>query len=324
MRFGPVPVDEAAGAILAHSTQLPGARLRKGRVLSAEDVAALAGAGHDSVTVARPDPGEIGEDPAADRLAAALLAPGLRASRAATGRANLYARGKGVLRIDRAAVDALNRVHPMITLATVPEWYRADAGTMLATIKIISYAVPEEALDRAAAAGRGAFAFHRVARRRARLIQTVTGDRAGKSKAVHARLAALGLESLPERSVPHETGALARALAAEVEADLVLILTGSATSDIDDVAPAALVAAGGRVDHFGMPVDPGNLLFLGALGDRPVIGLPGCARSPARNGADWVLERVACGVPVDGADIAGMGVGGLLKETPDRGRPREG
>jgi molybdenum cofactor cytidylyltransferase len=102
-----------------------------------------------------------------------------------------------------------------------------------------------------------------------------------------------------------------------------MILTASATSDPEDVGPAAVRAAGGIVERFGMPVDPGNLLFLGRVGTRPVIGLPGCARSPAPNGADWVLERVVCGVEVTDADIAAMGVGGLLKETAARGRPRE-
>jgi molybdenum cofactor cytidylyltransferase len=63
-------------------------------------------------------------------------------------------------------------------------------------------------------------------------------------------------------------------------------------------------------------------LFLGALGSKPVIGLPGCARSPALNGADWILERVICGIPVGADDIAAMGVGGLLKEIPTRPRPR--
>jgi molybdenum cofactor cytidylyltransferase len=72
-----------------------------------------------------------------------------------------------------------------------------------------------------------------------------------------------------------------------------------------------------------MPVDPGNLLFLGDINGRPVIGLPGCARSPALNGADWVLARVVCGIPVRSADIAAMGVGGLLKEIPTRPQPRQ-
>ena len=108
----------------------------------------------------------------------------------------------------------------------------------------------------------------------------------------------------------------------EAPGEMVLILTGSATSDIADTAPAALVAAGGGVIHYGMPVDPGNLLFLGDLAGKPVIGLPGCARSPALNGADWVLERLICGISVSADDIMGWGVGGLLKEIPERGHPR--
>ena len=100
-------------------------------------------------------------------------------------------------------------------------------------------------------------------------------------------------------------------------------MTGSATSDLHDVAPEAVRRAGGQVERFGMPVDPGNLLFTGRIGTRPVIGLPGCARSPALNGADWVLERLACGLEVGDDDIAAMGVGGLLKEIPLRPQLRE-
>jgi molybdenum cofactor cytidylyltransferase len=121
--------------------------------------------------------------------------------------------------------------------------------------------------------------------------------------------------------VDHDAQAIATALKS-ADAPLICILTGSATSDLHDTAPEGLRRAGGTVAHFGMPVDPGNLLFLGHLGDRPVIGLPGCARSPALNGADWVLERLICGVTVTPADIAAMGVGGLLKEIPSRPRPR--
>ena len=84
-----------------------------------------------------------------------------------------------------------------------------------------------------------------------------------------------------------------------------------------------IVAAGGEILHFGMPVDPGNLLLLGRLDGRPVLGLPGCCRSPKRNGFDWVLERLAAGLEVTGRDIMRMGVGGLLSEIPSRPQPRE-
>lgn len=329
MKFGPVPIAEAEGAILAHSELVGGRKLRKGRKLEAADITAMAGAGLTEVTVARLEPGDVHEDAAATRLAQAILgknpaALGLRASRAATGRVNLYSDLRGVAEIDPARVDALNAVDPMITLATVPRWQFMGPGGMVATVKIISYAVPEAALARAEAVAGGAMRMRPVVHGSARLIQTAvdTDDAAKGHKAIHSRLEALGIPMGEKTVVPHQEDAIAAALAASAE-DMLLILTGSATSDLHDTAPEAVRRAGGRVIHFGMPVDPGNLLFLGELAGRPVIGLPGCARSPARNGADWVLERVACGVDVTGADIAAMGVGGLLKEIPSRPQPRE-
>ncbi len=324
MRFGPVPLAQAAGAVLAHST----GPLRKGRVLSGEDCDLLAAAGVTSVIVARMDPGDVAEDAAAMRIARALVpdpeGQGLAIGPATTGRVNLSATGPGVIRLDAAAIGRLNAVEPMITLATVADWQRCEARMMVATVKIISYAVPEAAVAAAEAAARGA--IHRLAPviRTASLIETVIPghDPGPKGKAaMAARLERLGVSLEAVTEVAHDEAALAAALAT-APGDLLLILTASATSDPADVAPAALRRAGGVVDRFGMPVDPGNLLFIGALDRRPVIGLPGCARSPALNGADWVLERVVCGAAPDAAAIGAMGVGGLLKEIPSRPRPR--
>lgn len=324
MEFGPLPLAEAEGAILAHSLALPGGRLRKGRVLTAEDLAALAAAGHRSVTAARLAPGDLGEDAAAARLAAALSGPGVAPGPAATGRVNLFADGPGLARVNAAAIHAANAVDPMLTVATVPPWQRMGRGGMVATVKVISYGVPERAVAAAEAAGAGALALAPPVLRTARLIETVTDPSAPRTKgrtAVAARLERLGVALAPAEVVPHAAGPLAAALAAARE-ELILVLTASATSDIRDTAPEAVRAAGGQVSRFGLPVDPGNLLFLGAIGPRPVIGLPGCARSPALNGADWIMERVICGHPPDDAAIAAMGVGGLLKDIPERGRPR--
>ncbi|MBF9034533.1 molybdopterin biosynthesis protein [Rhodobacterales bacterium HKCCE2091] len=331
MIFGPVPLAKAEGAVLAHSLETAGGRLRKGRVLSADDVTALSDAGHDQVIVARLEPGDVGEDAAAARLAAALVpdpeAQGLTRDAAFTGRANLRAGGPGVLALDPAAIAAVNAIDPGITLATLPEWQRVATGMMVATVKIIAYAVAEDALARAEDAARGAIRRVAPVLATAELIVTdLKGAEVGRDdkgvRSIEGRLKALGVELSRLRTVRHEAGAVTAALA-EVEADLALILTASATSDAADVGPGGLVAAGGELIRFGMPVDPGNLLFLGRLGERPVIGLPGCARSPALNGADWVLERVVCGIDVTASDIAGMGVGGLLTEIPTRPQPRE-
>ncbi|NIZ09252.1 molybdopterin-binding protein [Pseudooceanicola sp. HF7] len=329
MRFGPVPLAQAEGALLAHSMRLPEGRLRKGALLGAAELHALAAAGVEEVIVARLDPGDVAEDAAAETLARALVADrgGLRLGRAGTGRVNIYADGPGLAQVDARKVRALNAVEPMITLATVPEWQRVAERTMVATVKIISYAVPGAALEAACAAGAGALCLRPMQHRRVGLILTRIDGQANPEAgrdAVELRVTRLGGRLVHAETVAHEGAALAAALrrAADV-CDAVLILTGSATSDPQDVAPGALRAAGGQVTRFGMPVDPGNLLFFGALGDLPVIGLPGCARAPALNGADWVLERMLCGQALEAEDIAAMGVGGLLKEIPTRPQPRD-
>ncbi|MFD1509341.1 molybdopterin-binding protein [Lacimonas salitolerans] len=327
MKFGPVPLDQAEGAILAHSLRLDVARLPKGHVLTAADIATLRAASVDQVTVARLDAGDIQENAAAHRLAQALapdpVSQGLRLSGAGAGRVNLIADRPGIVRLDVQRLHAINAIEPMITVATLPDLARVDPGTMLATIKIISYAVPQTALDAACADAAGALRVSAPVFRTATLIETtLDGDAPDKGRRVtQTRLERLGLTLTDRVIVRHDATEIAAAVQ-QAPGQVLLILTASATSDAHDTAPEGLRAAGGQVVRFGMPVDPGNLLFLGHLGDKPVLGLPGCARSPALNGADWVLERVVCGIDIGGQDIAAMGVGGLLKEIPSRPRPR--
>jgi molybdenum cofactor cytidylyltransferase len=325
MKFGPVPLADAPGAILAHSV----AGLRKGRHLTASDLAQLAAAGVAEVVVARLSADDLHEDAAAAQLATALVpdmaGQGLRLTPATTGRVNIHATSAGVILIDSAAISALNSVNPLITLATLAPFRRVAAAEMVGTVKIIAYGVPRCDVEAACRQATGALRLARPVLETATLIETtVTGD-APPTKgrdALRLRLLRFGIRLTDRIVCPHHPKALADELG-RAPGEALFILTASATSDPADVGPAALRLSGGTVTRFGMPVDPGNLLFLGALGDRPVIGLPGCARSPALNGADWVMERVLCGLRVSAEDVAAMGVGGLLKESPARGRPRD-
>jgi molybdenum cofactor cytidylyltransferase len=330
MKFGPMKLADAEGAILAHSVALGAGRLRKGRVLDQADLAALRAAGYESLTLARLDPTDIHEDAAALAVARALVpdpvAAGVVLRAVGTGRVNIIATGPGLVQLDGALINAVNHIDCAITVATLPDLMRVEARAMLATVKIIPYGVAGDAVRRACVAAEGAGALRVLSPviRRATLIQTFV-DRAETGAKGHAvtaaRLALLGVALDPLCLVPHDLAPLAGAIRMAA-GEVVLILTGSATSDIYDTAPEALRMAGGDVVHFGMPVDPGNLLFLGRLGARPVIGLPGCAKSPALNGADWVMERIFCGLEVTPATLMSLGVGGLLTEIPTRPRPR--
>lgn len=335
MKFGPTPLDEAEGAVLAHTIRLQGGAIKKGVRLTREHVEGLREAGLQNVTAARLEPDDIAEDAAAAQVAAALApdpsAAGLRVAAAFTGRVNLYAEAPGVLLADQDRIAAANRVDEAVTVATLAHHARIAARQMAATVKIIPYAAAGRAVAAVAEILSGAAPALRIApfaRRTAGLALTRTRGMAEKlldkgEAAIRARCRALGVELVDCRRVDHDVAALAEALGG-LQGEMLLILGASATSDRRDVAPAAIAAAGGVVERLGMPVDPGNLLVLGRLGERPALGLPGCARSPKLNGADWVLERLTAGLPVTSGDIAAMGVGGLLMEIPSRPEPRLG
>ncbi len=333
MIFGSLAVAQALGAVLAHTHRLPGQVLKKGTVLDGAAIAALTAAGVSSVIAARLEPGDLGEDAAAKRIATVLLgagATGLQATRAATGRVNLVAATAGLLRVRAEAVDALNAVDEAVTIATLADAAPVAAGDMVATIKIIPFAVPGAVLDRAAAAA-GAGVMRVLpwqARRVGLVLTTLPGLKpaiiTGTISATAARVASVGGTMLPPLQCPHQEAPIAAALRQLLAggADLLLVAGASAVVDRRDVGPSGIVAAGGEILHFGMPVDPGNLICLGRIGDIPALVLPGCARSPALNGIDWVLHRLAAGIPVTGATVAGMGVGGLLKDIRTRPLPR--
>lgn len=334
MKFGTIPVAEAEGAILAHSLRLPGGSFKKGRVLSADDIARLTAEGITDITAARLDADDMPEDAAAERLAAAARGAGTGASAPFTGRCNLYAEADGVLVVDRARLDAINLLDEAVTIATLPPFETVSARQMVATIKVIPFAAPRAVVARAAALAAEGTPLIRVQPFLGRQIGLVLSRLPGLKESildgtvrtVTARVRGVGARLVGERRVDHASGAIAEAVQAMIRdgADMILISGASAIVDRRDVIPQAIVDAGGEVDHFGMPVDPGNLLLLGHCGPVPVLGLPGCARSPKLNGFDWVLARLAAGLAVAATDIMAMGAGGLLKEIPSRPQPRHG
>lgn len=334
MRFGETPIDEATGAILAHSWRANGINFAKGRRLSAEDVGKLKAAGASSVIAARLDAGDMHEDEAAEKLARALAGEGIDVTAPFTGRCNHFAREAGLAVVDHERIDALNELHESVTVATLPPFARVSPRQMVATVKIIPYAAPKEAVRRAIDVAKSAnqplVSVKPFKPLRAGLVQTRLPGTRDKvlDKAVGTttkRLTSLGSTLAGERRCGHDAGEIAAALKdlKKEGCDIFLIAGASAIVDRHDVVPAGIEQAGGTLIHFGMPVDPGNLLLTGEFDGKPVLGLPGCAKSPKYNGFDMVLERLAAGLTVGRAEIVRMGAGGLLAEIPTRPQPRD-
>lgn len=333
MKFGPVAPRGALGATAVHSIRQGDLVLKKGTLIGAKEIAALEAAGVKEIVVARLDPGDVSEDQAAAEIAVSVAGEGVRVDHAFTGRCNLFAAGAGVLVVDKGAVDALNRIDEAVTLATLAAYKPVVEGEMIATVKIIPFAVSAIARDQAVTAASAAKPVIRVAPYKIckiGIVSTLLPGLAPKVvdktlKITAARIAPAGAAIVAERRVPHEQGVLTRAIdeVRKAGAELVIVFGASAIADRRDVIPAAIAAAGGEIEHFGMPVDPGNLMLIGRLQGQAIVGAPGCARSPKENGFDWVLMRLLAGLPVSREDITGMGVGGLLMEIVTRPQPRE-
>jgi molybdenum cofactor cytidylyltransferase len=333
MKFGDVPVKAAEGAILAHAWRQDRVSFAKGRRLSAADVATLKAAGVTRVVAATLEPDDVHEDDAARTVAAAVGGDGLTATAPFTGRANLFAGASGLVTVDGSRIDALNAIDESITVATLPAFAVVTPKQMVATIKIIPFAVPRRVLQGALdLIGSQPLVSVRAFRPlKAGLVQTSLPGTRSKvlektAETTRTRMTGLGGSLHGERRVSHDVVAIAGALGdlRREGCDLFLIAGASAIVDRRDTIPSGIERAGGRVTHFGMPVDPGNLLLLGELDGMPAIGLPGCAKSPKFNGFDEVLQRLAAGLPVGRREVTSMGVGGLLAETTSRGVPRAG
>ncbi len=329
MKFGAVPVAEAAGGIVAHAIKQGDLILKKGSVVRAGDIERLAAAGIREIAVAALEAGDVTEDDAARRIAEASAGGGVKVAPPFTGRANLFAEAAGVLVIAAEAIHRVNRIDDAITIATLANLKAVTAGEMVATVKIIPFAVAGALASEAVEFARAAI---RVAPFMPKTLSVISTMLPGlKPSVIDKTLRVLAERIKPgasviavDKRIAHELLPLAEALRAEAagRSDIIVVFGASAITDRRDVIPAAIEHAGGRIEHLGMPVDPGNLLLIGGINGKPVIGAPGCARSPNENGFDWVLQRLQADLAVTADDIRGMGVGGLLMEIVSRPQPR--
>ena len=335
MIFAEFDIDECLGAVLAHSRKLDGKRIAKGRVLDAGLIEAFVRNGVTSLVCAKPEKGDRSEDEVASqiaqKLAEGLAAEDIEVSIAATGRVNFKTRKTGLIRYERDQLRAFNMVHEGVGLSLPAHNQLLSAGQFIATLKVIPFFLHRDVVAKLLHALGDAplFTFHALASKRAALIQTYGHALPDKvyqatETVTRNRLQALGSQLISSLQSAHETDALARQIETAIKqgAEMLLICGGSAIVDRQDVIPAAICQLGGQIDQLGLAVDPGNMLMTAAIGGVPVIGMPGCARSPKLNGFDWVLQLLLAAIPLDRETLADLAAGGLLSEIASRPMPR--
>lgn len=333
MIFSKRSAANAIGSVLAHTMRHNDWIIRKGHCLTADDCRVLEDAGIQTIFAATLEDGDMREDDAAHQIANAIAGAHVSLTAAHTGRCNLKSEKAGLIRIDADTINRLNAVHESITIATLPDYAMVNPGQTIATIKIIPFAVSADVLNRVMGLitelglpirVRPFFGLSVV------IINTTLPSLKASviektTSLTNRRIGNLGGRIDQVISCRHDEQGVSDAVTSAIASKpgLIVIVGASVTVDRSDVVPAGVVNAGGEIDHFGMPVDPGNLMLLAHFSKVPILVLPGCARSPKLNGIDWVLERFAAGLDVTSSDISALGVGGLLVDSPARPLPRD-
>ncbi len=328
MRLVNLPIEEALGAILVHNVVGADGRkaLSKGRLVRAEDINTLRGLKQDTVYVAVLEPGDVREDDAAARLSRLVAGNGIDLAKPSTGRANFYARSRGFFSVNGEILRRINQL-PGVTLATIPPYAPVTPKKMVATLKTIGLALPETTLRQAEDIVRASGAvFSLTAVKNQKVAVILTGSENGRARVreifappIRARVEELGAQVTTEEFVAEQEDAIAGAIktALDTGAQMVILAGETSIMDAQDITPRGIERAGGAIELYGAPVEPGNLLLLAYRGAVPVMGAPGCVKSRETNVVDLILPRLLAGEHVSRADVIDLAAGGLLVGSED-------
>ncbi|HEU5087816.1 MAG TPA: molybdopterin-binding protein [Roseiflexaceae bacterium] len=323
MQLVTLPLADALRHILRHNIAgLDGRKaLSKGTRLNADDISHLRELGYETVSVAVLEAGDVHEDAAAARLADAIDGPNIVASRPSHSRINMLAAVNGVVQVQAEVLLEINSLEGL-TVATLPTSTLARARQRIATIKIIPFAVPESVLQQAEAIARQARPVLALRALRSLAVGVIlVGSEAAQPRLertllppIQSRVTELGSTIQGVRVVTGDERAISEAIEhfRAAQAGLIIIAGETSIMDRDDVTPRGIRQAGGRIEHYGAPVEPGNLLLMAYLDDLPVLGAPGCVRSRSANIVDLLLPRLLAGERIRARDIIALGHGGLL------------
>ncbi|MBB6730782.1 molybdopterin-binding protein [Cohnella zeiphila] len=325
-----IKVDEAIGMVLAHDlTQIvpgsfKGRLFRKGHRVAAEDIPKLKDIGKEHLYVMELAPGDLHEDDAALRLAAALLGDHLTMGEPHEGKVTLKASITGLASVAKPVVDGINAIGD-IALATVMNDRVAREGESIAATRAIPLIVPEGKVAEAewiaaeyrAREGRAPLSVRPLRKMRAGLLTTgtevFTGRIADKfGPAVELKLRELGSELAEQRFAPDDRQTIVKEILYFLEQgyDMILV-SGGMSVDPDDRTPGAIADAGCEIVSYGTPMLPGSMLLFGYLRGIPIFGLPGCVMHDPYTSFDVLLPRVLAGDTIRREEISAMGYGGL-------------
>ncbi len=323
-----ISVHEAEGSVLCHDiTEIvpgtfKGRAFKKGHLVRKEDIPKLLNLGKEHLYVWETGNGSVHENEAATRIAKAVAGPGLTSTEPVEGKVQLKAAVAGLLKVKIGALADINEID-QICVATLHSNRLVEPGSIVAGCRVVPLVVDASKIALVEARCSAAFPIVEVRPlRKLRIGIVTTGSEVYNGRiedkfgpVLRSKIAGLGSEVLRQILVPDITEKIVEAIRSlQAEGAEMILVTGGMSVDPDDMTPAAIRAAGGRVEVYGTPVLPGSMFMLAHIGSMPVLGLPGCVMYHKTTVVDLILPRILAGEEVSRREIAQLGHGGICLE----------
>lgn len=331
MFFGELKTESSLNCILTSSIFVIDAnnqkvKISKGTTITDKHIEVFLKNNIDSIVCAKLERDDIEENKAVHEISKKIIfksKSNLMIDKPKQGRCNLISSVNGVIKFNPKQLLSINSVTDKIAVASLKNLSFVKKNQVVISIKAIPFAINKIILNSVIEKSSNCFQILPFKNKVIHLIQTINESLPKKviEKTIlvtRNRLKNCNIDSFYEKKCEHSITELSRKIKESIDenADIILVFGASAITDINDVIPKSLVKNGGTIQRLGMPVEPGNLMLLGKLKKNnkniPIVGMPGCARSPKENGVDWILWRLFCDLGISKKEINDMGNGGLL------------
>ncbi len=320
-----INVEDALGLSLCHDITgikdgFKGPLFKRGHVITKEDIPVLLDIGKKTVYAGEPEKGMLHEEDCALRLAAAMGVSGAHYEGPQEGKMVLISDISGMFRVDTALLSKIDNIGD-ITVTTLPDHYRVEKGTRLASLRIVPLFTEEEQIKKAEELCKNAALMQLLPYRPLNAGVVITGSEIyrGRTKDRFKPVIERKLSYFPGRIVgfkvcDDDTDMIVSSAKELIDsgADL-LIFTGGMSVDPDDLTPGAIKRLGADIVSFGTPSQPGNMTLVAYLGDIPVLGVPGAAIAFETTLFDVLLPQIYSGLKFEKNDLIRLAEGGLCQ-----------
>ena len=317
-----VSINNSFRKILAHTIKVNGTKLNKGKIIKKSDIKLLNDFGKKEIYIFEKTLQHIDENKASFQVSNYIINKNIAINRPVNGRADLFSKINGLLDYDKNLLCKLNFSNEDLAVAMIKPLEVVKKNQLIGNVKILPYAITKKSLNKTLNI-RKYLNFVKVKKAKNKNITLVISSNEENLKSnnkiidsVNSRLLNFDLKLKQVLYCKHNENDIKNVLMSKNISDSNLILLYGSTSIVDknDIIPMALKKAKGIVIAYGAPTDPGNLLMYGTIKNKNIIGVPGCAKSPTRNGFDLVLEKICYDFSINKKVIAELSCGRQFKK----------